>query len=358
MKRFYFYAISIVVLVLTIAISPPAKTADPEYSNKETVELGLRVSERVLNKMRSPLEIGYHMVCARYGLLIFAEASDLPQVLPKMEKIYKPFKKGWLRPLKGHVDYNVFGILPFELYLQTGNPEYLPLAMKLTEDEYKDKREDGLCDYTRFWVDDMWMVGALQVQAYRATGKTLYADRAATQLLAYTKRLQRENGLFLHSESAPLFWGRGNGWAAASMAKTLRVLPADHPDRKELLEAYLLQMEALRKVQHKSGMWNQLLDEPESYLESSCTGMFLFAIATGLEQGWLPETEYGPTAERAWRALKGYVDKKGDVKNVCVGTNHKNSREYYMNRPKKTGDLHGQAAFLWAATAMYRLENK
>ena len=68
---------------------------------------------------------------------------------------------------------------------------------------------------------DMWMVGALQIQAYRATGEMVYADRAVDQLLAYCDVLQQENGLFLHSEDAPHFWGRGNGWAAASMARRI-----------------------------------------------------------------------------------------------------------------------------------------
>ena len=145
--------------------------------------------------------------------------------------------------------------------------------------------------------------------------------------------------------------------AAASMALALKEIPEDHPRYSELMQAYKRMMAALLAVQHESGMWRQLLDAPESYLESSCSGMFLFAMATGVEKGWLPENEYKPAAYKAWSALKGYVDKKGNVRAVCIATNHKDSREYYINRPKRNGDLHGKAAFLWAATAMYRLEN-
>ena len=39
----------------------------------------------------------------------------------------------------------------------------------------------GLTYQTRFWVDDMFMITGLQVQAFRATGDKVYLDRAATK---------------------------------------------------------------------------------------------------------------------------------------------------------------------------------
>ncbi len=51
-------------------------------------------------------------------------------------------------------------------------------------------------------------------------------------------------------------------------------------------------------------------------------------------------------------------NKKGEVENVCVGTNAKDNKKHYLTRPKKTGNFHGQAAVLWAATAMVRLNAK
>jgi rhamnogalacturonyl hydrolase YesR len=139
------------------------------------------------------------------------------------------------------------------------------------------------------------------------------------------------------------------------MTVALLAIPEDHPRYVELMDAYKRQMAALIEVQHESGMWNQLLDAPGSYRESSCSGMFVFALASGVSEGWLPEPEYRAAAERGWNALKGYVDENGDVRNVCVGTNQLDSREYYLNRPKRTGVLHGKAAFLWAASAMHGL---
>jgi len=51
-----------------------------------------------------------------------------------------------------------------------------------------------------------------------------------------------------------------------------------------------------------------------------------------------------------------YVNKKGEVRNVCVGTNARISRRHYLTRRRKTGNFHRQAAVLWASSAMIRLE--
>lgn len=117
-------------------------------------------------------------------------------------------------------------------------------------------------------------------------------------------------------------------------------------------------MKTLISYQGKSGMWHQLLDDPESYEETSCTGMFLYAIATGIDHGWLNFDEFTPIVARGWDALAAYVNEKGETENVCIGTNAKNSKNHYLTRPTKTGNFHGQAAVLWSATAILRLNSK
>ncbi len=316
--------------------------------------IGRQTAKNIMAMNIPIMDITYPTVCARYGVLIFADATNDRQLIDRMQRQYKPFLWGIRVPLKNHVDNNVFGIVPFELHRQTGNPDYLDLALKLADDEYREPREDGLSTYTRMWVDDMYMVGSLQIQAYKATNDPKYADRAVTQVLAYCQELQHPNGLFSHTLDAPIHWGRGNGWAAASMAEILQVLPADHPRRDELLAAYRKMMAQLIEVQDPTGMWHQVLDEPQSFMESSCSGMFIFAMATGVREGWLPAEKYMEPVQRGWSALAGYVD-HGRVSHVCIGTNAKNDKQHYMKRPTIKGDAHGQAAVLWAATAMYLL---
>jgi len=81
------------------------------------------------------------------------------------------------------------------------------------------------------WIDDMFMITAAQVQAYRATGEKKYSERAAKEMVVYLDQLQKENGLFYHAPDVPFFWGRGDGWMAAGTAELLRSLPEDNPDR-------------------------------------------------------------------------------------------------------------------------------
>ena len=39
---------------------------------------------------------------------------------------------------------------------------------------------------------------------------------------------------------------------------------------------------------------------------------------------------------------------------VCEGTGKQNNLAYYLARKRRTGDFHGQAPVLWAATALMR----
>jgi rhamnogalacturonyl hydrolase YesR len=173
-------------------------------------------------------------------------------------------------------------------------------------------------------------------------------------MVYYLDRLQKPNGLFYHSPDAPFHWARGNGWMAAGMAELLRSLPADNPDRPRIMQGYHLMMAALLHYQTADGMWRQLVDAADSWPESSGSAMFTFAFITGVKEGWLDEKTYGTAARRGWLALTGYVDSDANLREVCAGTGTKNDRQYYLDRPRITGDYHGQAPMLWCATALLR----
>lgn len=342
------------VLLMFSGIS---KASDSQKTVFETTpeEIGNRIIDNIEGRR---FGWRYQKACTYYGALIFADAANDKSITERIETGYTPFLEGKRKPHKGHVDYNVFGIWPLEMYRQTGKEEYLEMGKWLADHEYENPREDGLTEYTRFWVDDMYMVGSLQIQAYKATGDKVYLDRAALFLKVYIDELQKPNGMFHHRADAPFYWGRGNGWAVAAMTEVLLVLPEDHEHYDALLSAFQKMMKTIASYQGKDGMWHQLIDDESSFAESSCTGMFLYGLASAVDMGWLPLDEYKDTVVKAWNALSSYVNEKGEAIDVCVGTNAKPRKKHYLTRPTSTGNFHGQAAVLWAATAMIKLQEK
>jgi rhamnogalacturonyl hydrolase YesR len=101
-------------------------------------------------------------------------------------------------------------------------------------------------------------------------------------------------------------------------------------------------------------MWRQIIDRDDAWPETSSSAMFAFAMITGVKNGWLDAGQYGPQARKAWIAVAGYIDQNSDVTSVCEGTGKKNDLDYYFQRARRTGDFHGQAPILWAATALLR----
>jgi rhamnogalacturonyl hydrolase YesR len=308
----------------------------------------------------------YPEVCAWYGSLTVARQTkdeDLRRRLTgKFDPLLTPEGSKRISP-DAHVDYRVFGVVPLEIYMQTGDKRYLEIGRGLADRQWEKTTPDGITAEARYWIDDMYMITAVQVQAYRATGDRKYLDRAAQTMAAYLDRLQQPNGLFYHAPDSPFYWGRGNGWVAAGMTELLRSLPKNHPRRARILEGYRKMMASLLKYQGEDGLWRQLIDHPEAWAETSSTGMFTFAMITGVKEGWLPRKAYGPAARRAWLGLVKHIDGDANVTDVCVGTNKAalevgpdldTQLKYYLARARRTGDLHGQAPVLWSATALLR----
>lgn len=245
-----------------------------------------------------------------------------------------------------HVDANVIGLWPMLL----GDPQGTGIA--LADGQWDEVEETGLSTQARFWIDDIWMIGALQVQAWRLTGEARFLDRAALMARIYVGRLQQAGGLFHHGPEAPFFWGRGNGWVAAGLAEVLSVLPESHGDRPAILDAYRRMMAALLEHQAEDGMWRQLIDRPDAWKESSGSAMFGFAMLRGVGAGLLEADAFEPAARRAWDALAARVDGEGRLSGICVGTGQSRDAQYYLDRPRVAGDLHGQAPLLWLAAEM------
>jgi unsaturated rhamnogalacturonyl hydrolase len=361
-KAFATMVAAIVLRTLTLTLALPAAAQTNYFADwpagTSPAEIGKRVAEHfVISPHADPKHIVYQEVCTWYGALTFAQLSGDKNLSAKLIQRFDPLMTPEGAGLIGkdrHVDFTVFGTVPLEIYLQNKDPKYLDLGRSFADRQWENPTPDGLTRETRFWIDDMYMITTVQVQAFRATGDAKYLDRAALEMVAYLDKLQQTNGLFFHAPDAPFYWGRGNGWVAAGMTELLRALPADHPRRARILAAYRKMMQALLGFQGKDGMWRQLVDHPEAWPETSSTGMFTFALITGVKNGWLDPATYGPAARKGWLALVGYIDQNADVTSVCEGTGKKNDLDYYLARARRTGDFHGQAPVLWCASALLR----
>ena len=281
-------------------------------------------------------------------------------------------KRGWMNDYR-HVDLSIVGAIPLEIAILTGDARAKELGLRYAERQWEEPREGlnwgerwydpiplaerhanwgkGYSPETRLWIDDMYMITFLQSQAYRLTGERKYIDRAGKEMCMYLEKLQRADGLFNHAPGAPFAWGRGNGWMAAAMAMNLKFLPADSEWREPILARFRKMMAALLKWQRSNGLWGQLVDDGESYDETSATAMFAYAFAEGANAGVLGD-EYMAAAKSAYAALVPRLDEHGNLPDVCVGTGWKNDRHHYLTRPKANGDPHGQAPLLWLCRAL------
>ncbi len=90
-----------------------------------------------------------------------------------------------------------------------------------------------------------------------------------------------------------------------------------------------------------------MLDHPESWIETSSTGMIVYGLSRGVNEGWLDRT-WAETACEGWNALKQKVTATGDIVDVC-GSTDVGDVSYYLKRPRLQGDLHGFGPFLLSA---------
>ena len=330
-------------------------------------EIGRRIAYRFVTEkhaLHAGKWIGYPETFSWNGSLKYAAAAKdkalIKLLQARFEHLFTTEKE--LLPIKNHVDLNMFGSLPLELYWVTKDERYKELGLPYADTQWevpedakpseKEWAEKGYSWQTRLWIDDMYMITIVQTHAYKVTNDSKYIDRAAKEMVMYLDELQRPNGLFYHAPDVPFYWGRGNGWMAAGMAELLRYLPKKHKDRPRIMEGYLTMMKSLKEYQNPEGLWNQLLDDPECWTETSGSAMFTFAFITGVKNGWLDAKEYAPAARKAWMALVTYLTEKNQVREICVGTNKKNDKQYYYDRPRRTGDFHAQGPYLWCVVAL------
>lgn len=215
------------------------------------------------------------------------------------------------------------------------------------------------------WLDDLYMAVPALAQMGVLTGDVKYFDDAVKQILQYTARMfNKEKGLYMHGwvqgmqEHPQFHWGRANGWAIMAMVELLDVLPASHPRRPAVLEQLKAHAKGLAAYQSPNGLWHQLLDRNDSYLETSATAIYTYCIAHAVNKGWLDGVVYAPMAALGWAGVATKINSGGQVEGVCVGTGMGFDPAFYYFRPVNVYAAHGYGPVLLAGGEMLQLLKK
>lgn len=215
------------------------------------------------------------------------------------------------------------------------------------------------------WADDLYMSVPFLVRYSQFTGDQKYLDDAANQFFGFKKRLfMPEEKIMSHvydfkyDSKTNVPWGRGNGWVVFSMTELLEVLPEDHPKRNDLIEFLNTLCEGYLALQDDEGMWHQVLNDHESYPETSCTSMFIYAFSRGIRFGLLKNPEkYVKAIYKAWKGIsKTSVDSNGNVYGVCRGSEFSFIADYYKYELGwNLNDTHGTGIVMLAGIEVIRL---
>lgn len=217
------------------------------------------------------------------------------------------------------------------------NGEPVLLAAKLTGDDSLKNAAGRMLDYLLndapktkegiiyhnndaelIWVDAFYMSPPFLA----ASGQY---DEAVKQIIGYRKiLLNPEKKLYYHiwdeelqKFERELFWGVGNGWAAAGMTRVIRTLPESMKTEKNMIAGFVKEViDGCLPYLREDGMFYDILDDPTTFIEVNTSQMLAYSIYRGVKGGWL-DRSYIEYADQMRAASNRSVDEFGLVQNVC-----------------------------------------
>jgi unsaturated rhamnogalacturonyl hydrolase len=219
---------------------------------------------------------------------------------------------------------------------------------------------DNISKDTWSWADSLFMAPPLLPRLSFVTGDSKYITIMnqmwmQTESCLYDsneKLFYRDYSFFdLRTGGKKIFWSRANGWVMAGIVRILEFLPANDSSRSHYVNLLTNMASAVATLQGDDGFWRSNLLYPEQYPnpETSGTAFFCYAIAWGINHGYLSQNTYGPIVENAWQGLCNIaVHGDGRVGYVQEASDRPGSADY------NDTELYGTGAFLLAASEMYK----
>ena len=268
-----------------------------------------------------------------------------------------------------HADFIAVGQPFIDLYRKYGEMKMIAPVMARSNWVVDNLPETTLeLDYSRqetlsrwSWCDALFMAPPVYAKLYAQTLDKKYLnflnrEYKATYDFLYDKEEQlfyRDHRYFDKREAngKKVFWGRGNGWVLGGLAEILQALPGDEPSRSFYRELFVTLATRVAGLQSPDGYWHASLLDPESYPspETSATGFIVYALAYGINHGFLDKDTFLPVVAKGWKALAGAVEPDGKLGYVQpIGADpRKVTREMT--------EVYGVGAFLMAGCQVYRL---
>jgi unsaturated rhamnogalacturonyl hydrolase len=211
------------------------------------------------------------------------------------------------------------------------------------------------------WIDTLFMAGIVLADSFRILGREDCREAIVEQFASHQTCLQdSDTGLYRHlydantdSHMAGAFWGRGNGWMAASAVDVLEAIGTGDAEHQHIVDAFRRQMRAIQKLQAPNGMFHTVLDNPDTYLEMSATAALGYAALKGVRLGLL-DGGFTTVGKAAVQAVLEHIKPNGVVGRVSSGTSGFIGYEEYNQIPIAPR-LYGQALAILALTERLRL---
>jgi rhamnogalacturonyl hydrolase YesR len=181
--------------------------------------------------------------------------------------------------------------------------------------------------YHVFGAPEMWSDGFNCAPPFLAAMG--FQDEALAQIEGYRQRLWNpEKKLLAHiwddgkrQFKDGNFWGGGNGWAAAGLARVLRSLPSERSQERAHLAAFAREIvDGCLQHQRPDGLFHDVVDQPATFVETNLAQMLAFTIYEGIAAGWL-SLSYRQHADRMRAAARLKMDADGYVRGACGAPN-------------------------------------
>lgn len=298
------------------------------------------------------------------GFMAASEATGDPRYRDAMRAMSEQFKYELRSPYPNADDISVAQTY-LELYFQDKRAETIaPTRAQLDTLIGLDTLKPGDARLPWWWCDALFMAPPVWAKMAKATGEHKYIDylhaqwqKTSALLYDQQEHLYARDASYIGKTEAngkKVFWSRGEGWVMGGLARTLDVLPANDPQRPFYVQQLREMAARVAQLQGPDGLWHAGLLDPASYPvpEVSGSALFVFAIAYGINHGYLDAAQYQPVLARAWTGLLGHVYADGRL-----GAIQQTGAEPAFYRPASSYN-YGVGGFMLAAAELKTLAAK